>query len=1034
MKSSIKGLLATTSLITMAAMPATAQTVASGVSALPVQDQLTDTDEAAKKDDIVVTGTRIVNPNIKSAAPIQTLSAQEIKLSGAVNIEEALNRLPQVYSFNPAADQESAGQAQIQLRQFGSGHQSAQNTLPLIDGQRIAGPLAIDVNAIPTSLVERVDVLTGGAAAVYGPDALAGVVNFILKKDFEGVQIDANYGFFNHQNRRNVVTDTADKFLLPYPLGTANDGGRANLNIAAGHRFFDDRLSISGYFSYRQTDPIYFPDRSLAACQLLQSTFDQPTTCGVTATSPYGRIVPLSGPNAGTSFINASDGSSRVFHVLTLGDRVSRYGPSYQLLRGNERYNAGGFLKLTVTDWAELYGSVMYTNNKSTASYDPSSLYAGQTANGYQLNCNNPLMSAQQAQLICGAAAGTSTLVPIDFAYRYLNYDPQTISYRQRILRGTLGMRGDFAEAWHYDIGGVVVKSTNQGVISANQLPNLDNVNKALNVVTVNGTPTCVAKVNGTDANCVPLDIFRGLAGSPAEYNYIFNAITPGVTRTDNYFVDGVASVSGDLGHYGIRSPLAANGVQIALTGEIRREVVHSFADANYNTILSGAPNPTSSSRAGQTIKEGAVELQLPLVQNKWWTKELTLGGGYRLSKYGSVKKLFETWKVEGSWSPVEDITFRASKNKASRSPNVYEASPVVSYRQITGFVDPCGPTPVVDVNGRVTGYNAPTMSLKSCQKQRNWQDSFYNNPALLCPQTGCVFRDGIANNLGPQEADTFTYGVVLKPRFLPRFTFSIDHYKIQFTNQISSFGQGDFVSLCAEYAVNPTALNQLACGEFYRNANGTLYGSTSAPQTGFISSETVNIPGKSSMAEGIDLQGHYDVPLWSLGRLNLDFNGSITERAGVGNGKAGYFSTFVGDPIPKWRHNARLTYETNDQVFSASFNWRYIGGTVTGLNHAQEIIGRPLDPSDIPGVTLPQKTFAKINPYSYFDLGFTARVAKRLTLTLVVNNLLDKDPPIVPAYGGLGSPSISGGYQNAVTNFYDLYGRYIQFGVSTRF
>lgn len=139
--------------------------------------------------DVVVTGSRIVNPNLASAAPIQAISAQEIKLSGAVNIEDVLNRLPQIVPYAPQADDEGNGTARVNLRNIGGSGGAA---LVLLDGQRLGGQVAADVNSIPPALVQRVDVLTGGAAAVYGPDALTGVVNFILKKNFKGVQIDTN--------------------------------------------------------------------------------------------------------------------------------------------------------------------------------------------------------------------------------------------------------------------------------------------------------------------------------------------------------------------------------------------------------------------------------------------------------------------------------------------------------------------------------------------------------------------------------------------------------------------------------------------------------------------------------------------------------------------------------------------------------------------------------------------------------------------------------------------------------------------------
>lgn len=904
--------------------------------------------------DVVVTGSRIVNPNLASAAPIQAVSAQEIKLSGAVNIEDVLNRLPQVVPYAPQADDEGNGTGRVNLRNIGGSGGAA---LILLDGMRLGGQVAADINSIPPALVQRVDVLTGGAAAVYGPDALTGVVNFILKKNFKGVQVDANYGFFNHLNRANIVTDTAKSRGFPTPLGWTNDGGRATINVTAGTQLFDDRLSLSGYFSYRHTDNLPYNSRSAQSCHLLQNGIDGPLSCDSTLYSRYGYIYNL---NGGTPQINAADGS-RVFRPYrntqdATTDRQNRMDDSYQMLRANERYNAGGFLSFKATDWAEIYGSYMYTRNTSQGTYLPATIGEGTNGDGgYQLNCNNPLMSAQQAQVLCGAQAGTSATVPIDFGYRFQHYPTRTIDYQQIYNRAALGVRGDFAGAWHYDVGGVWAKSLVKSAINRNWAPSGDNIAKALNVVNVNGVPTCVSKVNGTDPNCVPLDIFRGDSDDPAAYRYIFAYAPNGPTRNVGYFFDVQANISGDLGKYGVRSPLATDGVQVSFGAELRRDIANNFTSADYNSIIQGTPNPSSSARGTQTAKELATEIQVPLIQDQSWTHLLGFSGGYRASNYDtSSRTFFSTWKLEGTWAPVRDIRFRVARNFASRAPNVFEATQNINYGRNINFIDPCGANPAG---------GAPVASLATCQLQPGFQPSTYGSASLTCPQDGCIYRFGAVDpKLGPQTANTLTYGLVLTPSFLPRFSFSVDHYEIRYTNQIVGLDQDSIVANCLGYAANPTDLNRISCQQFIRNDQGKLFGNINNPNAGFVSSLVLNVPNQTGTT-GYDFQAHYDLPVAS-GTFATDFNGGlVTSAASVTNqsGNVGYFGDGVGNPIPKWRHNLRGTFTGAEGLFQLSLNWRYISATRSGT------VRRTV-----------QNTFARIPNYSYFDLAANVNIAKR--------------------------------------------------------
>lgn len=242
-----KGLLATSCCVAaLVSMPASAQVLADTTDAatqdapvsigdpvasakLIADSARDDTASSDESGNVIVTGTRIQRPNNHSAAPIVTTTAAEIAAQGATTIEEVLNRLPQVQVNSEQNFSDSEGRQRIKLRSLGY-----ERTLTLIDGMRVGLANTIDVGIIPTALVERIDVLTGGASSVYGSDAVSGVVNFILKKNFEGVRLDANYSFFNHHNRANAVTDAAERAGFNGVTGMTNDGGRAEINLSAG--------------------------------------------------------------------------------------------------------------------------------------------------------------------------------------------------------------------------------------------------------------------------------------------------------------------------------------------------------------------------------------------------------------------------------------------------------------------------------------------------------------------------------------------------------------------------------------------------------------------------------------------------------------------------------------------------------------------------------------------------------------------------------------------------------------------------------
>jgi iron complex outermembrane receptor protein len=989
-----------------ATTPAEAKVQADATTATAAVDQ-----DDRSNDSIVVTGSRIQRPNMTSAAPITSITAQDIRAQAPTNIEDVLNRLPQIAPDAQQNYQDSDGRQRIKLRSLGF-----ERTLVLIDGKRLGTQNGQDVGIIPPSLLERVDVLTGGASSVYGSDAVAGVVNFILKKDFEGLQIDGNYNFYNHNNKDTIVSSLARANTFGSPRGMTNDGGRADVTVTAGKKLFDGKLRLSGFVNYRHSDIVDYDARSSSACQLVQTGKDGPLSCSLSTYSTSGYVSPQSGANSGAQYVNNPDGS-RTFvpYGVGAGNAANPYdGYSYQ--RASERWNAGGFVSADITSDIEAYASGIWFRDKSENVYPArilsSSVYGDQP---YQVNCNNPYLSASQATAICGAAAGTGTKAPIELRYRFSDMADIPDIYINSGIRATGGFRGKVGDAWTWDVGGVYAR--NQQVVNYGNLPDFDRVNQSLDVVNVNGVPTCASGAAG----CVPFNAFAANTPGQPLASWLFTA-PGGSTKGVGTLWDGLISVTGDLGKYGITSPLANQGVAIALGAEYRNDNYTSTADAAYRALNGGADLDVS-----QNVWESNIEVQAPLVEDRPFAHLLQANGGYRVSKYSSNPKTFNTWKIEGIYAPVSDLTFRGSYNKAQRAPTVIEIGQAknVSYGLQGGSQnDFCAPTVTTNPATGAISYGSPVASRDVC-RATGLSDALYGSPTLLCDQgdgNQCTVRSG-GYTADPETAYTLTYGLVVKPSFIRGLVFSVDRYQIKIDNSLGYNDYTYYTDGCQRSNGDP-----FFCSGIVRQpGTGILYAPASSnPTSGFIRQGTTNY--YKSIARGIDFQAQYTLPLGGAGKIDWNFNGSLTTFAGGQDSPlqpkrncVGYYGNGCGQLLPKWSHGLRTTYTTGDGVFSTSFNWRYVGSLTHADNSGDEAIGGTPERA--------RTTFYHIAPVSYFDLAMTFQIDKAFSLRLIANNLLDKNPPILA-----NSYDISLARSNTIPARYDPLGRNLAIGATVKF
>ncbi|KPH66237.1 TonB-dependent receptor [Novosphingobium sp. ST904] len=939
--------------------------------------------------DIVVTGTRIKRPDLESNSPQTVVGSDEFRYQGATTVEQVLNRLPQFTAdANENVSNGSDGTSKINLRNLGS-----QRVLVLIDGQRMLPQQAVNLNFVPSSLVDRVDVLSGGASAVYGSDALSGVVNFVLKKDLDGVRIDAQAGFAQHTNNNGAVRDIVSGRGYDLAPKSVIDGGKQDITISAGKNFADGRGNITVYGGYRSFSPVRQSSRDISSCALEQ--IDQAGTglyCGGSSNTPYGTITPQAqgNPYLNKAQVNNPDGSQT---FLPYGDGSAyayNYAPDNYFQRSDERITAGGFAHFEVSKAVEVYGSFMYMRDHTFSQVAPSGIWAGRT---FDISCNNPLASDSQLQVICGSAAGTNTTAPAFVAYR-MTTSPRRDDLTYNDYRYSAGVRGDIGGGFSYDVSYLysLVKYRESYLNDVDQNKAAD----ALNVVNVNGVPTCRSVITGTNPNCVPINVFQAYGVTADQAETLFSTSNTSSRNSQRVFS---ATLSGDLGEQGITVPWANRGVGIALGAEQRRETLNFYADEMAQQ--GGATN----SDGIINVKEAYGEIEVPLIEDKPFFRSLTINGGIRYSAYDNkqnstgFKSSFNvvTYKGELSWQPVDDVRLRGSYNRAIRAPNITELFASQSVGNVSG-TDPCAG-------------DTPSATLEACQLS-GVTPSQYGFIAE-CPADQCSSLGGGNRDLKPETADTWTAGFVLTPKALRNFSLSVDYYTIKVKDYIGQIAPSLIISQCIQTG------DPYYCSLFRRNpTSGVIFGQNS----GYIVSTTLNTG--SLKTSGIDVNSDYTFNVGNAGRMNLSMVGTylinqIAEPlpgAGTYDCK-GMFGYTCGQPNPEWRHVARMTWMAPGD-FTASLSWRYIGGTkLSSL-------------SDNPFLTgTPSVVNRKIDAYNYFDLSLTQVIDKQFTLRAGVNNLFDKDPPVLAA--GLLQ---SFGNGNTYPGVYDALGRTIFVGFTANF
>jgi len=1017
---------------------ATAATTAAGVTALHAQEAPAPAAAAAPVEEVVVTGSRLQTPNETSISPITSVSAVDIQQTGLTRVEDVLNNLPMVFAgMNATTANGADGTATVDLRGLGN-----QRTLVLVDGLRLGpgSPLGgrnfSDINQIPAPLIERVDVLTGGASAVYGADAVAGVVNFILKTHFEGVQVDAGYNFWQHHNGDQAgVGPLLQSAGYPQPTGNVNSGFGKYGSILVGSNFADNKGNATAYITYNNQGAALQSQYDYSACALgvtVKAAGALGLTCTGSSTSAKngaGGVFRLFDQNGGSLGAYTVDGLTNTMRPFG-GQDLYNFGPLNYYLNPSERWTAGSFINYDVNSHLTVYTSLMFMRNTSSAQIAASGAF-GEPA---FIPCQNPLLNAQEVATLCSPANLTAMGNPYE-VYNGVKYPGVNILIGRRNVEGgprilntvndsnreVLGIKGDFADAanaWTYNVS---AQHSNVDVANsnANYLGN-PQMQQALNVLPVGtgvnpttglgGAPVCggptglaplVTQGTGYSINgqCAPWNVWK--AGGVTQQALAFMSLP--LTEqgsTQEFVVTG--SVTGDFGKYGVKLPTADQGLQGNFGAEWRQENTNFLPDyAEQQGNGGGVGGPTVPINGGFSVRELFTELRMPLAQHIPGFEDLSLEGGYRYSKY-SLGFNTNTYKLGLEWAPIRDVRFRGSYQRAVRAPNIGELFSPQSVG-LDGSIDPCAGS-------------HPSASQAACAATGVRPGQYGNIAANPAPQYNGFL--GGNPNLQPETSDTYTVGVVLQPQFVPNLTLSVDYFNIKIEGVISAIGGNTIILNCL------STLQPQFCNLIHRDQFGSLW---LTPQ-GFITDTVVN--EGELRTKGIDVKGSYRQPLPQLGSLLFSLEGTYTQQRqttpvpGYGSYDCiGLFGGTCGASNPRWRHVFNATWSTPWDGFDLNVRWRYIGASSSEQASGNKFLA---------GTSF---AVARIPAYNYVDLTGTFNIYKNVRMSVGVNNIADKAPPIIGgADCSTSSPAGANCNGNTFPGVYDFGGRYLFASITATF
>lgn len=917
--------------------------------------------EATTLDRIQVTGSRISIPGLTTNSPVMTVSKEEIARNQPVTAEDFLRVVPgAVPSIGPGTNNGSNGGATINLRGLGDNR-----TVVLMDGRRVV-PFnlfgVVDTNVIPVALIDSVDLVTGGASAVYGADAVAGVVNFVLKRNFEGIEVNSSYGQSSKQDgdRRNTTVT----------MGMNLDDGRGNFVLSLGKTDNDPLLQGSRDFSEFNLDS--------TTGEAGGSGTSIPTKAGT-----LGQINPATG---------RFDGISTPFN----------YNPYNFNQTALDRWQATALGRYEINEHAEAYTQLLYTRSNVFSQIAPGGLFGGR----FDLGIGNPLIPEPARQQLCAAfgapgincAVGSSDTVSTTLNRRTTELGTRSTDFQNKVFQATIGVRGDINDNWRYDAYWSHGEA-DQLTVSAGFLSKSRTQQALLSTDGIN----CVNPTGG----CVPLNLWGNEGTISADSKKFLEVLTFATQRVEQEVWSG--SVNGDLGD-SFKSPWADYPIGLAFGLEGRKLDARNQADAASRDPVevqgAGAANPDV--RGGFTLREAYVETIVPLISGKTGAQSLNFEAGYRHSEFksGQTDTDYGSYKYGLEWAPIESLRFRGMFQRATRAPNVNELfQPVITSLDNTA-VDPCQASELA----KHGGINGPVGQL--CVATGVPQAILTGQGGVEEPSAGQA-NAFIGGNpiLGPEKADTQTLGLVWQP--VEDLSITLDYWKIDIKDAITRPVLGDALFGCYDVQFNPTLslshpMCQLMLGS-RESQDGSLNGEARGP--------FLKLSNKGRITtSGWDLGVRYGIPLANeWGRLDFSLDLTKTDQydyqgdPAVGKhdcvGVYGVSCNVIAGIVYDYKSNFRTVWSIKD--FELGFNWRHLS--------AVDVEDGPIEW---------YKPYTSIDSYDYFDLTMAYELPWNARINLTVNNIADKKPPVVGS--NIGSTGFNSGntfpqYYDTLGRYYTL-------------
>lgn len=1020
----MKSTLFATSVIAGATMALSGQAIA----------QETVEDEEARQQTVTVTGSRIARQDYVSNSPVSTVGSEQFELTGTVNTEGLLNTLPQtVPGLDRTSNNPGGGIATVDLRGLGSGR-----TLVLVDGKRMVpstGGGVVDINNIPSALIERVEVVTGGASAVYGSDAVAGVVNFILKDDFEGAEFSAGY---------EAALENFDAQVW-------------SANATIGGNFADDRGNAVVSIGYTSREELFQGDRDFTFFAQTENAAGDGLENGGSSGVPQGY---LSGVFDGAAGIFEQDGTIRPFVGSGDNNDLYNYAPVNYIQLPQERFQVNGKADYQINDKVEVYASAFFANNRVPQQLAPTPIFEPRSGTIQVSLDNNPFIDPSAQAIISGnntdsvgigtrvdavfsdamgmaqtgfvfddddnllnsclncvfdSTAGaampngynnTTALIDTDGDGIADQFTAGAFGVRRRLeevgpriaenvftsFQIETGVSWDLSDNWNLDVsfseGRTGGKENQSGNIDKNRFFQsllLADADGDGNVdVDGAGNPTCSdPSSNGAlTAGCVPINIYGEGNISQDAADFI---TTLAVIDLDYSVTNLVANLAGDTSGY---FELPGGPIGLAFGAEYREE---SFDFAPSQAVAAGTISGFNGAPAvaGQFDVSGFYgEAYLPFLKDVPFADILALELAYRSENYSTAGAV-EAFKVAGEWAPDEQLRFRASFNTAVRAPSIGE----LFAPQGEGFPsgsDPCssaGSPQDAALTALCVATGVPSSNVGS---------------AVIDLPSGQVREISGGNpTLDVETAETLTVGFVASPNFVEGLTFSVDYFDIEIEDVIADFGGGanNVITTCYTDAALGGVGSQF-CNAISRGGDGLI------TQVSVTSQNVALLTLK-----GWDILADYEYDAGEIGLFGVSYIGTITDEndlepfeGGTPFECAGAYGADCGEPQPEYKH--RVAAKWANGPFNAQLLWRYIGETE--------------DDGGLGAVAV-----TELGGEHYFDVSGSWDVNETLTLTGGLDNLFDKQPPI------LGDNAEQA---NTYPATYDVFGRTLFVRATARF